>query len=113
VATEHFEPLSDLDPFATKLEAVQAMREGLGGNLKHITSKPKSRIGNTGHTWMYHYNFRNEDGNGCCNLGFSVWVGVGTDDELNPDKKRSCHSNHSRMVSKKPVSIMPSRLWPM
>jgi hypothetical protein len=28
-------------------------------------------------------------------MGFSVWVGVGTDDESNPDKKRSCHSNHS------------------
>jgi hypothetical protein len=28
-------------------------------------------------------------------MGFSVWVGVGSDDESNPDKKRSCHSNHS------------------
>jgi hypothetical protein len=30
-----------------------------------------------------------------CPMGFSVWVGVGTDDVSNPDKKRGSHSNHS------------------
>jgi hypothetical protein len=108
-ATEYFEPLSDLDPFATKEEAIQAMRECLGGNLKQITSKPKSKIHDSGHTWTYRCKFCDENGVVCCNLravvkrhgaekcpmGFSVWVGVGTDDESNPDKNRSCHSNHS------------------
>jgi hypothetical protein len=34
MATEHFEPLSDLNPFAMKEEVIHAMRERLGGNLK-------------------------------------------------------------------------------
>jgi hypothetical protein len=108
-ATEHFEPLYGLDPLATKEEAIHAMRESLGGNLKQVASKPKSKIADTGHTWTYRCNFLDDNGDRCCNLrgvvkrhgckkspmGFSVWVGVGTDDESNPDKKRSCHSNHS------------------
>jgi hypothetical protein len=51
-ATEHFEPLYGLDPLATKEEAIHAMRESLGGNLKQVASKPKSKIADTGHTPM-------------------------------------------------------------
>jgi hypothetical protein len=61
-ATEHFELLSGLDPFTMKEEAIRAMRESLGGNLEQVTSKPKSRIGDTSHTWMYQCNFRDKNG---------------------------------------------------
>jgi hypothetical protein len=51
-----------------KEEAIIGMKESLGGNLKQVTSKPKSRIGDTGHTWTYRCDFCDENGNRCCNL---------------------------------------------